>query len=237
MRQVILAVLAMVAMLGLTGCAGQYLEVSEKAIERIPQDIGRFSAHLGVRTQEEKTKQRVADAKKAEAEAEKTKAANIAVNLDTTEKLLAYSLAETNKVLGKAIEALARRDGGNEFGLATTPTPKGVIAETLDSAGNAIAKVADTPAALAGAVGVAAVKIAKAGIKEAGDDTQTGDNSPVTVTKTTTTNTTKSTNTGESGSATGSTGNPTTSEFILPAEGEEETTETTTEVAPATLTP
>lgn len=211
----VVAVLAMV----LSGCANErYLDLGEKALDVIPEDIGRFSAHLGTRRAEEKTKQEAIKAAKESEDADrKEDSQNVITNIDTDIKALAAANIEQSKTMRKIVKYLANKLGGkNEFELATTKAPKGVVAETLDSAGNAFAKVADTPAALATSIGVTAVKISKAAIKEAGDDTSTGDNSPVTVTKTTTTSKTEATNTAAEGSATGSAGNQQNTD-ILPA--------------------
>jgi hypothetical protein len=172
-----------------SGCANeqQLLDISGKAVEKLPVDVGRFSAHVAIRSQEEKTKQKFLEAKKAEFEAEKAKTGSSTVAIDTPEKMYMQGMIEMNRTLGKAVVALASRDGGNEYGMKfdSTPTPKGVIAESIDSLGGAVEKVGNTPAAVATSVGLTAANISRAGIKEAGDKTTVnGDGNQVTATKT-----------------------------------------------------
>lgn len=201
----------MVAMLGLTGgCANQrVLDLSEAAVEKIPEDIGRHSAYLGARRAEEKTKQEAIKAAKESEDADrKEDSQNVITNIDTDIKAMAAANIEQSKTMRKIVKYLANKLGGkNEFELATTPTPKGAVSEGIDSLGNAVQKVGNTPAAVAGVVGGFIGSVAKDGIAGAGDKMQTGDNSPATLTKTTTTSKTEATNTAAEGSATGSAGN------------------------------
>ena len=93
-------------------------------------------------------------------------------------------MVEMARTMREAFRSLAKRDGVTEYGLATTPTPKGVIAESIDSAGDSVGKVANTPAALGTAIGVTIGRVASAGIRNAGDTASEGS----TITKTTTVN-------------------------------------------------
>lgn len=195
----ILLIVSIPAGCGITDTSS--IELAGKAIDRIPQDIGRFSSHSVTRAAEEATKQKVvemkkamADAEKAQAEAEKMRDSGVTVVLDTPEKISSWSLAslgrqlaESNKMMAKAFQSFAEK-GENPYQLATTPTPKGVFAESLDSLGGAVAKIADTPAAVASAVGITAVKMTGAMAEEIGDKvTVNGDENTVTTTKTKTT--------------------------------------------------
>lgn len=169
----------------LSGCASeQALDLSGKAIDKIPLDVGRFSAHVAVRTAEEKTKQDLLAAEKAKAEADKARYQSTTISLDTPEKIAVASMAEMGRALSDAVRYLARGEG-NEYKLATTPTPKGVIGETIDSIGGAVEKVASTPAALATSLGVTTVEMTKEAVRGAGDKiTVDGDKNQVTATKT-----------------------------------------------------
>jgi len=195
-------VILMLLAVAFSGCSAttEELNLAGKAVDRIPTDIGRFSSHSVTRAAEEATKQKVvemkkamADAEKAQAEADMKRDAGVVVVLDTPEKISTWSLAslgkqlaDSNKVMSKALQAFAEK-GENPFQLATTPTPKGVIAESLDSFGHAVAKIGESPASIAGAVGVTAVKVAKEVGKSSGDKTTlNGDGSTVNLTKTNT---------------------------------------------------
>jgi hypothetical protein len=169
----------------LSGCASeQALDLSKSAIDKIPLDVGRFSAHVAVRTAEEKTKQDLLAAEKAKAEADKARYQSTTISLDTPEKIAVASMAEMGRALSDAVRYLARGEG-NEYKLATTPTPKGVIGETIDSIGGAVEKVASTPAALATSLGVTTVKMTKEAMRGAGDKTTVnGDANQITATKT-----------------------------------------------------
>lgn len=199
-RKNIMMLLLIVAVFALSSCASEQLalDLGGKAVDKIPIDVGRFSAHVAVRSQEELTKQKFLDAKKAEFEAEKAKSGLSSVVIDTPEKMYFQGMIEMNRTLGKAVVALASRDGGNEYGMKfdSTPPPKGVIAETIDSLGGAVEKIGNTPTAVATSVGITAVNISRAAINGAGDKTTiNGDKNQVTATKTKID--TKTTNTGD----------------------------------------
>lgn len=160
------------------------IELAGKAIDRIPQDVGRFSAWTVAVSAQEATKQKQAEVEIAEAQADKARAESTTVIADTPEKMAIASMLEMGKAMSKAIIAMAKRDDKQ----GAIQMPKGVIAESLDSLGGAVAKVADTPAAVASAVGVTAVKISGAMAKEIGDKvTVNGDENTVTTTKSKTT--------------------------------------------------
>jgi len=203
-----IAVLAM-AMLGLCGCGGQqYVDLSEKALDAIPDDVGRFSAHVAVRRAEEKTKQEVVRAEKANEDADRLLDARTVITNPTTDvQAMAAAnieLARTTKAIVKYLAKALKKD--NEYELATTHTPKGVVAESIDSFGNAAEKIARTPAALATSVGVFISRVAEDGIEGAGDKTTTsGDQNQVSLEKTNTSTITQNTNTGAEGVATGTT--------------------------------
>ena len=218
----------------LPGCSSvmttEEVALTGKAIERIPTDIGRFSSHSVTRAAEEETKQKVvemkkamADAEKAQAEADRQRDAGVVVVLDTPEEISSWSLAsigkqlaESNKAMAKAFQAFAEK-GENPYHLATTPTPKGVIAESLDSLGNAVAKVGESPAAIVSAVGVTAVKMTKEAVSGAGDKpTINGNNNTVNIDKTNTVTESKATTVGADSPA-----NAYTSGTAPPAEAKE----------------
>lgn len=160
------------------------IELTGKAIDRIPQDVGRFSAWTAAVSAQEQTKQKQAEVEIAEAQADKARAENTRVVADTPEKMAIASMLEMGKAMSKALVALAKKDEKQ----GAIPMPKGVFAESLDSLGGAVAKIADTPAAVASAVGVTAVKISGAMAQEIGDKvTVNGDENSVTTTKTNTT--------------------------------------------------
>lgn len=171
----------------LTGCTltdTSSIEIAGKAIDRIPQDIGRFSAWTAAVSAQEQTKQKQAEVEIAEAQADKARVERAKIVADTTEKMAIASMLEMGEAMSKAIVAMAKRDERQ----GTIPMPKGVFAESLDSLGGAVAKIADTPAAVASAVGVTAVKISGAMAKEIGDKvTVNGDENTVTTTKSKTT--------------------------------------------------
>ncbi len=205
----ILAVLAMVMMLGGCGATGQqYLDLSEKALDVVPEDIGRFSAHVAVRRAEESTKKAAVLAEKANEDADRAFDQKAAItNIDTDIKALAAANIEQSRTMRRIVRDLSKAIGGkNQFELATTPTPKGAVSEGIDSVGNAAEKIARTPAALATSVGVFISKVAEDGVEGAGDKTTTsGDQNQVSLEKTNTSTITQSTNTGTDGVATGTT--------------------------------
>jgi len=171
----------------LSGCSGLLsnsgIETAGKAIDRIPSDVGRFSAWAAAVYAQESTKQKLADIEIAEAQADKARAENTRVVADTPEKMAIASMLEMGKAMSKALVALAKKDEHQK----TIPMPKGVIGESLDSLGGAVAKIADTPAAVASAVGITAVKMTGEMAKEIGDKvTVNGDENTVTTTKTNT---------------------------------------------------
>jgi len=164
--------LLVIFILTLQGCGSTgSLDITGKAIDKFPDDMGRMSAWAAVVSMEEKTAQKKYDAEIAKAQAEEAKDKATTLVLDTAENFYIYSMAQANKTMGQIALALAKRD---EKSPSRTPMPKGVIGESLDSLGDAVTKVANSPGAIVAGVGWAVSRTAAAGFKAAGDTTNTG---------------------------------------------------------------
>lgn len=163
----------------LTGCAGTTDLMQLPTGDIVNASTDRWGSWERVRKDEEKTKQEIAKAEKAKAETEKVKYAvreNVQVNISGDKELALYALksandnlAAANKILGDAVNALA--GGGSVYkDLPSTPMPKGAFAETIESTGDAVSKLANSPVALVVGSGRAAKWILDAA--EAGAPTQ-----------------------------------------------------------------
>lgn len=195
--KMLFAALFVVFILALNGCAltdTSSIELAGKAVDRIPQDVGRFSAWTAAVSAQEQTKQKQAEVELAEAQADKARAENTTVIADTPEKMAIASMLEMGKAMSKALVALAKKDEKQE----AIPMPKGVVAESLESAGNAGEKILKTPTAVASAVGKTAVEVAGELAKKIGDKVEINGNENVVKTTKTDTTTINSTTGAES---------------------------------------
>lgn len=173
----------------LSGCAGTSTEwlSTDGAVKNLTaMPTERFSSHAAVRTVEETTKQKYFELEIAQKQLEIAEAQKAgSIQATTPEGVALQAVVEMGKAMGKALEVVAQ-GGGNKYEkiLTSTPTPKGVVAETIDSGTGLVSGLANSPAALVGMTGYAIGKVAVKGIENAGD--KASDNS--TITKTTTTN-------------------------------------------------
>lgn len=157
--------LVMVLILILSGCAQPVNLTKLPTSEIVNAATNRWGSWERVRKDEEKTKQDVAKAEKAKAEVDKLRLAsreNVQIIIDSKDELQTYALskandnlAEANRILGQAVDALSGTKSVYAD-LSTTPMPQGAFAEGIKATGDAVAKVANTPAAMIVNTGLAA---------------------------------------------------------------------------------
>lgn len=165
MKKLLGMLLLITALPLLGGCADPASLLQLPTGDIVSSATDRWGSWERVRQDEEKTKQEVAKAEKAKAELEQVRAAsreNVQITINSHEELQTYALArandnlaEANRILGTAVEALSGR-GSVYKDLPSTPMPKGAFAEGIEATGDAVAKVANTPVALVTGAGLAA---------------------------------------------------------------------------------
>jgi hypothetical protein len=150
----------------LTGCADTATLMQLPTGEIVNAATDRWGSWERVRKDEEKTKQKIAEAEKARADSDAVKYTvareNVRITIDSKDELYTYALskandnlAEANRILGEAIRALSGK-GSVYADLPVTPAPKGAFAEGFESFSDGFAKIANTPVGLILGGGLAA---------------------------------------------------------------------------------
>lgn len=176
--------LILIPLLLLTGCSSGTTSLNTDLgnIESVSSDMGRYTAWAMVEAKKVEAIQAI-ETPIASAEAEVT------VILDNEEKIRAWSQYKTTVALKDAVVAMAKALTPKSKALDPTPMPKGAVAEGIDSATGFVVGLANSPTAIASAVGVTAVQMTRAAVSGAGDKTIiTGNENSTTSTKTKTTN-------------------------------------------------
>ncbi len=96
---------------------------------------------------------------------------NVRVVLSTEESIRAWTQYQTTKILGDAVETLAKALSPMSKSLEPTPMPRGAVAETFDSIGGVVEKVGSAPSMVAGVVGHFMGGVADKAVEHAGDET------------------------------------------------------------------